>query len=661
MNPANATRYSDLYRDLPDVLQGTYAGYLAPFGPESQDANAELRDRVLEASGHVPKIYAILQTEPELQISFIHRPTIFAPSFAGVTQWDGGTFAFLGDVGVGNQLTVVEFPTGNPGAFGRCVPVTVPTTANMSALWAAAAGVDMLGPYAVNAADTELIRARYAVPIPKPYVEFCLVRGTFTPRTFWTDVISQVLLDNRAADCAVLVDWARVVSTYGAADQAGNPTIPLGAGNRLRVPLADDALKQAVWQWTIADIPKLAQQVSPIEAQFLQQNLTLNQMFQRQVDDAAAARAAAAAPKSVGTVYPQAVGMLTNMCGVGTEAALPPFWQRMANCKKKEGINVLQAMLHDRAETPGAFPHVPVVTPEVYDAISEFRFGSTNMDDLLAGLNPFVISNGADADEAQYDRQRSANYITMFMGNAAPTLGEVQELRACAPRMCHTTNDLECTYQGLSLLYDVLFGPDHLLCSTFRVYIQQYMAMKSTLENNFRAPGEIQMLVQRLQRHTQLRCVHYLNVAPRLGVTAAGDPDFNDAIRALNFRNWQSLPYIPRRYWLPQTPPKEQKRGDVPPAETPLAPKTPPSRGSSVQNPHPVGELKSKFQNSGRSLGEFTRGKTTPKAEDKSSDLCLSYILRGSCTKECRRAATHRALTASETASVKDFLKQALE
>ena len=95
--------------------------------------------------------------------------------------------------------------------------------------------------------------------------------------------------------------------------------------------------------------------------------------------------------------------MLTSMCGVGAEAYLLPFWQRMANCKKKEGINILQAMLHDRAETLGAFPHVPVVTLELYDAISEFCLGSTNMDDLLVGLNPFIISNGADADEVQYN------------------------------------------------------------------------------------------------------------------------------------------------------------------------------------------------------------------------------------------------------------------
>ena len=226
--------------------------------------------------------------------------------------------------------------------------------------------------------------------------------------------------------------------------------------------------------------------------------------------------------------------------------------------------------------------------------------------------------------------------------------------------MCHTTNNLECTYQGLSLLYDVLFGPDHPFCNTFRAFIQQYMALKSTLENNFRAPGEIQMLVQRLQRHTQLRCVHYLNVAPRLGAAAVGNPDFNDAIRALNFRNWQSLPYIPPRYWQQPSPPQEQKRADIPtpPVESPFTPKTP---QGAVQNPHPVGALQSKFRESGWSLGEFTRGKTTLKSEDKASVLCLSYALRGNCNKDCCRAVTHWALTVSEVASVKDFLNQALE
>ena len=144
----------------------------------------------------------------------------------------------------------------------------------------------------------------------------------------------------------------------------------------------------------------------------------------------------------------------------------------------------------------------------------------------------------------------------------------------------------------------MLLGSDHLLCSTFCAFIQQYMAMKSTLENNFCAPGEIQMIVQQLQHHTQLRCMHYLNVAPQLGATTVAEPDFSDAIRALNFRNWQSLPYIPLHYWQPPVTPREQRRGDIPmpPMEMPLAPKMPKGRGGTVQNPHPVGELQSKFR-----------------------------------------------------------------
>ena len=67
---------------------------------------------------------------------------------------------------------------------------------------------------------------------------------------------------------------------------------------------------------------------------------------------------------------------------------------------------------------------MPVVTPELYDTISEFRFGSTNMDDLLAGLNPFVISNGADADEVQYNQQRLANCVPMYVhGERRPHAG----------------------------------------------------------------------------------------------------------------------------------------------------------------------------------------------------------------------------------------------
>ena len=135
---------------------------------------------------------------------------------------------------------------------------------------------------------------------------YCLLRGAFTPRTFWTDVIGQVLLDNCAADCTVLVNWACVAFTYdGPRDLARNNTIPLVALNCLQVPISAKVLKQETWKWVTADPPKLAQQATTLEAQFLQQNMAMSQLLQQQVDKATAAHAAAATPKMVSAVYPK--------------------------------------------------------------------------------------------------------------------------------------------------------------------------------------------------------------------------------------------------------------------------------------------------------------------------------------------------------------------
>ena len=66
--------------------------------------------------------------------------------------------------------------------------------------------------------ETEQLRARFLCPVPQRYVGLCLNRS-YTPQAFWTDVIGQVRQDQATQDCSVLVNWARVASTYG-------PTMP---------------------------------------------------------------------------------------------------------------------------------------------------------------------------------------------------------------------------------------------------------------------------------------------------------------------------------------------------------------------------------------------------------------------------------------------------
>jgi hypothetical protein len=73
---------------MPDVLNGVYSPYLAPFGPESADQPAILRDQIHTAANDIPKVYAMLQVDPAPRVVFIHCPTRYAPSLLGPHLWD---------------------------------------------------------------------------------------------------------------------------------------------------------------------------------------------------------------------------------------------------------------------------------------------------------------------------------------------------------------------------------------------------------------------------------------------------------------------------------------------------------------------------------------------------------------------------------------------
>ena len=57
-------RYEEVYSMMPDVLNGHYAPYLAPFGPESAEQPATLCNRIIAAASDVPKVYVMMQAEP---------------------------------------------------------------------------------------------------------------------------------------------------------------------------------------------------------------------------------------------------------------------------------------------------------------------------------------------------------------------------------------------------------------------------------------------------------------------------------------------------------------------------------------------------------------------------------------------------------------------
>jgi hypothetical protein len=84
--------FQELYASMPDVLNGQYMTYLAPFGPELGQQPTMLRDRVISAANDIPKAFVLLQLDPIPQIICVHRPTRYASS---LLEPNRGMIAFL--------------------------------------------------------------------------------------------------------------------------------------------------------------------------------------------------------------------------------------------------------------------------------------------------------------------------------------------------------------------------------------------------------------------------------------------------------------------------------------------------------------------------------------------------------------------------------------
>jgi hypothetical protein len=138
-------------------------------------------------------------------------------------------FGFQGDVWQGNQINLVEWPNAPFTCSGM---VTVHLLDEMDDAWTNANGADAVGPYAANDPNTEQVRALLLYPIPQCYVGLCVNR-TYTPQTFWTDVIGQIRQDQLTVDCNTLVNWARVASTYGPPDATGQTHLPISCRRRV--------------------------------------------------------------------------------------------------------------------------------------------------------------------------------------------------------------------------------------------------------------------------------------------------------------------------------------------------------------------------------------------------------------------------------------------
>jgi hypothetical protein len=655
MAAADATTYMDLYGGMPDLLGGDYGAYLGEFDSESDLAPAALRDRCVNAGNDTPKVFLYMPRGGTQRIKVLHRVTRYAPALGVPTEWDSSVFAFGSDVSLGNQITTVVFPSGQ--AFLRTGYVRAPTQAHMANMWDLYPNASCVGPFEDDAPHTEAIRARFLSPVPKEYVPLVLRQPQWKPRDLWTALTDRITADGRLQPCAPLLKWVRIAGTLtvGPAEGPNAATFSAVTIDPLEVPLADEWLNRRVWSWISGDLPALAARTGGATAVMTDSLIAMTMEFSKQREDAAAARLAAKAPKTMSEKYPEASEGLRRICEVSTDGDLPPFWAVFASCNKKEGLFALQQALDLRGSHAGSAGQVPVASPVLFERISNFAFHSRNVDGLTAGLSPFLMCAGV-GPEANAARSHAAVYQMMYSGAAAPAIDQLLPLITAAPHMPTSMLGLLISLQGYSVLLDVLLGAHHRVSIDFRAFLLRWQSLMLDVEGSF--GDQIRSWIPRFLRFIQLAMIQYFNSALVRGANASLPP-LNQLITHVEYRNWQALPPLPTGYI--QTPPPS---GLTPPVRAPAPAPPPPGdapapSSTAVTNVRPDEALVARFERGNvtlRVLTGHTAAAPLPTEDGGSTQLCLSYALRKHCNSNCRRATSHRTLSTTERSALAALL-----
>jgi len=661
--PAAPGSFAEKYASVPDPLNGTYNEFMAPFHADSQVQPATLRDLVINASDQLPKVYACCTGTPP-QVEILLEPNKFAPTMGLPCQWDNQIFVLCGDVGAGNQYTMVHWPET---AFARTPAVRVPAPEQVTAAWTAANGADCLGPFDAAAADTVEARTRMMMPIPPDYAPQAVIRGVYTLQQFRTDMIDLIIADGREVACAPLITWSTVSSTFRPADANGNPQPP-ATHITLETPRSDATLRDRSWQWVCTSLPSLRERGGTATQAFTATMSAMTQEFQQRRTEERDRADAASAPKTPRQKFPELIDGLMRMTEVQNENNLPQAYKTIAASSKAGGIQALQALANNRAAEADSSRQPPIITPALFERFKSGTFSSSSPDDLTSGLSMFLmVALGYTGAATALEKQTV--YATIYSGGGAPNIEQVLQLTTGAPVMVQTSYGLLVVYKSYSVTLDLALGVPHRVAVYFRsVFLPSLERLLPTLELYF--GPQLFMILPRLLRHTQLAMEAYFDAAATTG-NQTPLPDLLELCRIIQMRNFQQLPNLPPSYMAPTPPtippivPSVPGGGPTPGGGGPTPGGGNPQDASRVTNPNAVQALVNRWAAFDAVAGNPPLRRLTAQFAtaipnmDSGEAMCLSWHIRGACNSNCGRKSSHHLATEQETARANAFMDAA--
>ena len=361
--------YLVYYADPNEDPYPTYEHVMAPFALNVEGAAPTHTPQQVsqEFRGNTgdPRAFIILEEQDGTnadngRVTCYHRLTEYgARPHVAATVWDGRSFVFNGDV-IHGQIPTYEWENLY---FHLAAQVRVPEINEVDVMLAADPTAEMLGPFNVGDAGTELVRVRTSVYIPPPLVG-AILTTPMTPRRAWTVLggIIRGLDADTQNHCAPILNWLRVCLTREAIDRASTIRIEGPA-----TPRSDAMLLRHTHNLLIKDLPGLDKTATHgADARLINTAITgvtdELEAARREKRDRQQAKEDDRLQRRFGYT---ALASLTNLCHVDDPDNLPPIYAEMAKAENKaQERQVLQNAIVERKRRAGV-QFMVIVTPDL--------------------------------------------------------------------------------------------------------------------------------------------------------------------------------------------------------------------------------------------------------------------------------------------------------
>lgn len=630
---AAPTTYQELYDEMPDPLFGDYSTLYTKF-MDPNESEANLLTYAMLTGDDPPMVYlALADQSGEPVIKVLHRLTPYKVG-PRPTPYDGHGYAFCGDVVGGAHIDMVKLPMN---AFER-LEVVVRPAEDIDAeviTWSADEDEDYLDPIEVDD-DSELVTVPRMIPVPQMLLNLVFSRQ-HTPASLWRELGGVIKTEGLEDQVEPFLNWMQAALQAPAEDAI--PEISFGDEEQ-RLPLAGGKrLHDMRLKMFYSDFPHLKPGANSggSDDKFLEALNKIEQARNLQHNELMSERKAARAPKTVEEKFPYSVRYYLRIAGVGDPVDLPPVYAELAKANKNDKRLVLQRMVADRLEQPGATgPGVPIITKNLTDMIVSGELGTESaIDDLTQGLHPYTCGHvqGPDGEKIQ---AMAVAFDRVMDGELTPTVTEHILLTSTEVRFPDRDWTAREMIRATSVVLDVVQGVRHPHARAFQEFADKGYEKIITAINNMAAAdrakyGNVHPCI--------LREVQYGMVLYFQELLAGSDPDlprYNDIVNLVKRRRFDQLQPLPHKY-VDAPKGKSQPGGDL------LGgPKKGDKLGARVDNSEPTDRnWQTLYQNSGKKLA--TLAPRSPK-DDEGEQCCLSYHLKGFCYENCPRAKTHCVL-----------------